>query len=367
MSSRPSRRIGPADPTAPGGTCCFDGGLGRPLFKEIGDRRDTPRFSSPSWPGCKNGEHSAVPGFPSFYPRNQHPMEGVVPSVLHFMPDHLVIRVVGRVLLGATCLSLLPMISAENPADEHVKVELVAEKGAIVPNRQIWLGIRFDLQEGWHTYWVNPGDSGEAPRVAWELPAGFQAGPIQWPYPTRLSTPPFADYGYENRVLLPVVLRPAPGLKEGATENISVQVHYLVCRDVCIPGQKRLLLSLPVKRYAGTQSDPAFDSARRRLPRPVPESWKLTAVSVDDEFLLTLKAQKLGVAPQFFPLEPEQVENAAPQKISPVPGGLCLHLKKSNHLLKPIARLKGVVVVSGAAYLVDVPVSGSAAVHKGSS
>ena len=71
----------------------------------------------------------------------------------------------------------------EDAADQHVEVALVSEQQAIVPGQKFLLEIRFDLQDGWHTYWVNPGDAGEPPRITWELPAGFQAGSIQWPYP----------------------------------------------------------------------------------------------------------------------------------------------------------------------------------------
>jgi DsbC/DsbD-like thiol-disulfide interchange protein len=260
-------------------------------------------------------------------------------------------------LVGAASL-LPPRIAlAENPANEHVKVELISEEVAIVPHQQLRLGIRFDLEEGWHTYWVNSGDSGEAPRIEWTLPTGFKASSIQWPYPTRLSTPPFVDYGYEHQVLLPVVIRLPAGLREGATEKVSARVHYLVCRDVCIPGQKELVLELPVKDLA-TQSlnAPLFESTQRQLPKSIPQGWKISATSTGDEFRLRLRIGKAIASPQFFPLEPEQIENAAPQNVSAIPGGLDLHLKKSNHLLKQISRIKGVLVVAGTGYLVDVPV-----------
>ncbi len=247
---------------------------------------------------------------------------------------------------------------AEDSADQHAKLELVSDQDAIVPQRQLRLGIRFDLEEGWHTYWVNPGDSGEPPRIEWELPAGFQVSSIQWPYPSRLSTPPLVDYGYEHQVLLPVAVRLPLGLKEGVTEKIGAHVRYLVCRDVCIPGEKQLVLVLPVKAHARASSDlPLFDAARRRLPKPIPEGWKISAVSVGDEFLFTVRTGRLATDPEFFPLQEEQVDNAAPQPASAIPGGVRMHLKKSNHLLKPISHLKGVMLISGMAYLVDVPVA----------
>jgi DsbC/DsbD-like thiol-disulfide interchange protein len=262
-------------------------------------------------------------------------------------------------LLAGVAWFMSPLRSAASPADEHVRLELISEQDAIVPDKEIWMGIRFDLENGWHTYWVNPGDSGDPPRIEWELPRGFEAGPIQWPYPTRLSNPPLADYGYEHQVLLMVAVRPPPGLKEGVNEGIAARVRYLVCRDVCIPGQKRLELTLPVKKSEAAVSSTAqgFEVTRRRLPRAVPTSWKISAASVGEEFLLNLRTGTLTAAPQFFPLEEEQVENAALQTVTAIPGGICLHLKKSNHLQKPISRLKGVIVVSPArAYWVDVPV-----------
>jgi DsbC/DsbD-like thiol-disulfide interchange protein len=267
----------------------------------------------------------------------------------------------GILLASAACLISSTPGVADQPADKYVKVELVSEQDAIVPEKDLWLGFQFDLQDDWHTYWINPGDSGEAPLIEWQLPAGYQAGAIQWPHPERLSTPPFADYGYERQVLLMVPVRPPAQLKDGETQKIAARVRYLVCRDVCIPGQKQLELTLMVKSAASpSPTGELFRATRARLPVPVPSSWKISAASMDDEFVLDLKSGNPTKTPQFFPLHAEQIENAAPQVASALPGGVRLHLKKSKHLLRPIPRLEGVVVfASGKAYVVNVPVSQS--------
>jgi DsbC/DsbD-like thiol-disulfide interchange protein len=263
--------------------------------------------------------------------------------------------------LGIACLVSPTPGVADQPAEKYVKLELVSEQDAIVPGKDLWLGFRFDLQDEWHTYWINPGDSGEAPRIEWQLPAGFQAGAIRWPYPERLSTPPFADYGYEHQVLLMAPVRPRAQLREGETQKIAARVRYLICRDVCIPGQKQLELSLRVERAAPpSPAGELFRATRARLPVPALPSWKISAASLGDEFVLDLKSGKSAKTPQFFPLHAEQIENAAPQVVSAVPGGVRLHLKKSKHLLKPIPRLEGVLVfASEKAYVVNVPVSRS--------
>jgi hypothetical protein len=86
----------------------------------------------------------------------------------------------------------------------------------------------------------------------------------------------------------------------------------------------------------------------------------MSAVSGGDEFRLRLRIGRFTSTPQFFPLDEEEIENAAPQHAIRIPGGFLLDLKKSNHLLKPVAHLRGVLVVaSGSAYAVDIPVSRS--------
>ena len=56
----------------------------------------------------------------------------------------------------------------------HGTVTLLAENASLSPQRETWFGLHFVLEPGWHTYWVNPGDAGTAPKLTWKLPAGFQ-------------------------------------------------------------------------------------------------------------------------------------------------------------------------------------------------
>ena len=47
-------------------------------------------------------------------------------------------------------------------------------------------GVELKLDEGWHTYWKNPGDAGSPTKIEWQLPTGISAGEIQWPLPHRI-------------------------------------------------------------------------------------------------------------------------------------------------------------------------------------
>jgi DsbC/DsbD-like thiol-disulfide interchange protein len=251
-----------------------------------------------------------------------------------------------------------PTIDANTVSAPHVKVELVAEDKSIEPGRDFWVAVHFELEKQWHVYWANPGDSGEPPRVEWSLPAGFSAGPIEWPYPRRFQHSTIVDYGYEDDVLLLAKIHPPASV--GAAAPLAASVKWLVCREICIPGRAQLSLTLPVQQGPPSK-DPKqkalLDATRARLPRPMPRTWEAKAVIQQDHTVLDLRTGKREPSAYFFPLEAEQIENAAPQEASPIAGGIRIKLKNSSQLLKPFARLKGVVVfANGRAFLVDAPV-----------
>jgi thiol:disulfide interchange protein DsbD len=242
----------------------------------------------------------------------------------------------------------------------HVTVDLIAEQTAVQPANPFWVGLHFQLENGWHIYWTNPGDSGEPPRVKWDLPAGFQAGPIQWPVPRRIEDHSLIDYGYQNEVLLPVEIRPAGG---GPEAKLNATVKWLVCREICVPGHADLELTLPMRM--GTAGPPSsthslFAKAQADLPRPTPKPWKLSAKLDQHRFVLSVDTGKREAGATFFPLEPNQIENAASQKATPLSRGIQLEIPRSDQLLKAPPRLTGVLVLaSGRGYEIEAPVATS--------
>jgi thiol:disulfide interchange protein DsbD len=151
----------------------------------------------------------------------------------------------------------------------------------------------------------------------------------------------------------------ANGTAEG-TAQIDAEVKVLVCREVCIPGKAQVSLMLPVKQQpplADGQNAHFFSDARKALPHPAPVNWKFSIAETNDSFVLTANAGRQITEAVFFPLAESQVSNAAPQNLAPTATGFRMTLRKSDQLLKPIARLKGVLVLSGGrAYSIDVPV-----------
>jgi thiol:disulfide interchange protein DsbD len=146
--------------------------------------------------------------------------------------------------------------------------------------------------------------------------------------------------------------------------EIAGTVKWVVCREVCIPGTTEVTLSLPVKHSPAAPPDKIFDAARRLVPEPLPARWHARARAEKNDFVLSIETgqpiAQTASFPVFFPLEARQIENAAPQVVSALPQCVQLRLKKSEQLLKPIAVLRGVVVLpSGKAYVIDAPVTGA--------
>jgi len=258
-------------------------------------------------------------------------------------------------------LTTVVTAAAAQPAGtQHARVELLSHQETVSLGGNLQAGVHFILEPGWHIYWVNPGDSGQPPVFKWQLPAGFSAGEIQWPRPERMqATPQLADFGYHHEVLLPVTIHAPSSATINSPVEIGVEAKWLICREVCRPEHAQLHLTLAVAASGkeDPRSAPLFARTEKLLPQPMPRGWKASVRSGKDEFVLALDTGKRITKAEFFPLEPGQIDNPAPQKIQPSRSGCRITLKKSDLLLKPITVLRGVLVIpSGAAYRIEAPV-----------
>ncbi len=284
---------------------------------------------------------------------------------------------VSRALRFGVVLLLCAEIAwAEGAPIPHGTLELIAENQSIAAGHSFYLGLHFQLEQGWHIYWVNPGDSGEPPRVEWQLPAGLSAGATEWPAPRRLETSSIVDFGYEDAVTLMVPMHAEASLAAQQPVRLVAQVKVLVCREMCIPGKAQVSLTLPVKsqspapdsRTPDVRTTDLFTATRKSLPRPAPGNWRFTVADANDSFVLSSNLGRRITQAIFFPLAESQIEDAAPQKLLPVATGFRLTLRKSDQLLKPIQRLKGVLLFSDdQSYLIDVLISKPGIVKSGSS
>ena len=123
------------------------------------------------------------------------------------------------------------------------------------PNHQQWLGLRLKHQNGWHTYWKNPGDTGLATHLQWTAPKGITIGKTLWPLPEKIQIGDLFNYGYENDALLLAPLK-VDAENSIPNEGINIKLHasWLVCKNECIPQEGDLELKVSRNQISADDS-----------------------------------------------------------------------------------------------------------------
>jgi len=257
---------------------------------------------------------------------------------------------------------------------QHLTAQLTSLGSAIAPGGKQIVGLVLTLEDGWHVYWVNAGDSGEPPQIDWTLPEGFKAGPMQFPIPDRLPLGPLMDFGYEDHVAFPVTIA-APASATPGPAHLDAQVSWLVCQDVCLPGKAHLGLDLTVQPNAPDPSTEsklgALGEALTTLPRALPKDDSISARADANRIAITLVDGYRETDPEFYPFDHDTnpIVNAADQTVDSHRDGATLYLQRSPQVTTLPASLHGLLKLSdNEAYDVTIPVTmGALAVPAASS
>lgn len=212
----------------------------------------------------------------------------------------------------------------------HAEVELLAERTALVPGQTSRVGLSIKHAPHWHTYWKNPGDSGYPTKVTWDLPPGFSVSEFDWPVPSRLRTGPIVNFGYEGEVLLPATVKVPTSAVIGSSVTLKGKAEWLVCKDVCIPEDGEVALTLPVANdaIAGT-ANARFATSDAAIPKPL-SGWTAEArVHAREMFIALTPPPSFSATIKKFDVFPEveQITEPAVQKTFKTPTGYGAMLK----------------------------------------
>lgn len=254
-------------------------------------------------------------------------------------------------------------IASEPP----VQATLIPEEETIQPGHPFWVAIQLKLEDEWHAYWKNPGDSGMAIDIEWQLPAGFVANEIQWPYPQRFDLSSMVGYGYTGEVWLLAQITPPASLVKKSEIEISATVNWLVCSDsTCLPGDSTASTKMSVEESSPqklNQHSKGFENARSKIPA---KEWTVSAQR-KKEGLIELKLQPSSQNEfafsqvDFFPEHKNVIDAKVPPLLNP---DLTVVLKNHDQQsLKTTTLLKGVIVLKTGttditAIEVEVPIKG---------
>ncbi|MDQ8023594.1 MAG: protein-disulfide reductase DsbD family protein [Moraxellaceae bacterium] len=237
----------------------------------------------------------------------------------------------------------------------HVRASLVTLQQAVVPGQTLRAGLRIEHAPGWHTYWRNPGDSGEPPTLTWELPEGFSAGEIEWPAPHALPVGPLTNYGYEGDHLLPVSIAVPAGLTT-PDMRLRLAATWLVCQVKCIPEEGEFELRVPVAAQAAAGPlQGLFASVDARRPQ-AQHGWGLSANRHAGQARLVARPPGAVAVTkvEYFPYGEGLVEASGRQVLQASGDGFTLDVPPAVQPVGPLDRLHGVLVVADDAGRVSV-------------
>ncbi len=120
---------------------------------------------------------------------------------------------------------------------------LAAEEPVTLHPDRVAVPIRFEMPEGVHVYWLNPGEAGMATEATLTLPDAWarrdhEPTLLRMPPPIRFTSGGVVGFGYEDEVTMLAEARMRKDVAEGAEGRATVTVRYLACDpDRCVPGR----------------------------------------------------------------------------------------------------------------------------------
>lgn len=225
------------------------------------------------------------------------------------------------------------------------EARLVANSFSSEKDCIISLGVLINLQDDWHIYWRNPGDSGLPTDIEIILPNGITASEIKFPIPQIFTSDEILNYGYGHQALFMFDLN-IPRNYSLKELNISAKITSLICKEMCKAFDTTVTITLDLSKdfiAEGTISG-IFKSTENLLPM---QNKNLSIIAESKSNYTYLKVfvnenEKQSINNiQFYPYEEGVFRNSVKQNI----------VQKENYfeiLLEPDQfRIKDPVLVNG--------------------
>lgn len=156
-------------------------------------------------------------------------------------------------MLKAIVLLLLSFSSFA--AEEHATISVQRWQKKMV--------VTINHDQGWHTYWKNPGDAG----IASQFKFSKETKSYEWPVPTKhIEAGDILTIGYS-------------GVDHFFFDDIhgavDLKVGVLICKDICIPGEANLKLGEKDQFTANRTAKPFGESELEKAFAALPTETKL--------------------------------------------------------------------------------------------
>ena len=182
-------------------------------------------------------------------------------------------------------------VQAQFDGPSRVQADIYSEVTSIQPGSSFKTAITLKIDKGWHIYWRNSGDTGLSTSIEWRLPEGFTVKSLEWPYPERISEEHLVVYGWHGTKTFLAEIYADESVQTGRSVTIGADISWLVCADVCVPGDAGVQIDLPVKSspaQTNTELLEFFAEAGTELPiKNI--GWNFSASVNNNE--LTIRAE----------------------------------------------------------------------------
>ncbi|HVG51736.1 MAG TPA: protein-disulfide reductase DsbD domain-containing protein [Xanthobacteraceae bacterium] len=246
------------------------------------------------------------------------------------------------------CVLIAPCVTfaaqSQPVSTPRVTATLLSDRNTVTPGERFQVALVQNIAKGWHTYWANPGDSGEPTRIEWSLPTGVTAGDIQWPAPKAIPVDPLVNFGFDGTIFLIVDVTAPRDAKPSDTLALKATATWLVCEKICIPEEGAFTLELSVGEtpVVDARAEQRLATARAALPKAASFRGRLAPSGND----LALALPGIGPAVtdlRFFPLSDTLIDHAAPQTKKAGSTGTILQLTRSPAFKVTDGELSGVL------------------------
>ncbi len=147
--------------------------------------------------------------------------------------------------------------------------------------------VEVELEDGWKTYWREPGGTGIPPQFDFSSSKHFLPGETSFPAPHVLSTAGSRFAGYKGTVRF-VFKGQTTGAQDG---NIGLDFLAGVCDDICIPAMAHFEIPFSHLNVSDTQAARVIAEALPLLPSDPRPGLQTVAATISPQGELSVQAE----------------------------------------------------------------------------
>ena len=182
---------------------------------------------------------------------------------------------------------------------EMANFRLISGISNIGASNKVPLGLEFELKDGWKIYWRNPGDAGYPPEINFGNNENLSEIKWFWPAPKRFIFQDMQNFGYEKKIIFPITAT-VKTTKEPLV--LQANITALACKDICVPIDGDLNLTIPVGNPVKTEHAASIYSFEKRVPTKATwPGFKILSVNANkNSILIKVKSKHPLIKPDVF-------------------------------------------------------------------